>query len=493
MTPTATVAATYDTSIGVGVDANGYANLPLRAGAHRYFVSSATGSDANGCAAAQQPATPMRTIAAAAACMAGGNGDQVLVAEGTSYSEGLPNLDAYAGYSPAYPTVIQSYDPSDPTNEAKYGHATAGHRPVVNTGGAVQSITCCTVSPASYLAIRGFDINPGNKPDMVVNINGSNNLPNNYILIENNIFRYTQLTMGGPQTGTHHVIRKNAFYGEWSPTAHAQGIYLTGTNGITVEDNVFWHVGWKVGVSRDTDPSLGGPTIFRHSIYQQDNTNNAVIRRNLFMDPSATGCSCRSSTSIQENVFIDNPLAIIAGLGDSYNTIQPAGVSIDVGYNAILGDADINSVNPRGGGIQTGNGKQGSAVHNNLIARSRNPSSGIPVALATTANYNQPSYANIDSNVVYQWATAANTVATGGAFPAQDIVTYTNNIWDAATSGTNTNNASVTFPNPYTEAQLFAALGCTDKATCAAQMIEAPELGWAVKARTLLWQGYAMH
>ena len=55
------------------------------------------------------------------------------------------------------------------------------------------------------------------------------------------------------------------------------------------------------------------------SIYQQVDTN-AVIRRNLFMDPSATGCSCRGDTSIQENVFIDNPLSIIAGSGDNYNT-----------------------------------------------------------------------------------------------------------------------------------------------------------------------------
>jgi hypothetical protein len=70
------------------------------------------------------------------------------------------------------------------------------------------------------------------------------------------------------------------------------------------------------------------------------------------------------------------------------------------------------------------------------------------------------------------------------------LPTYTNNLWDAATSGTNTNNAGASFPKPYTEAQLFAALGCTDKATCAARMIETPEAGWAPKARALLWQGY---
>ncbi|MFL6759386.1 hypothetical protein, partial [Sphingomonas sp.] len=73
----------YDASIGNGVDANGFANLPLHSGAHRYFVNSATGNDGNGCSAAQQPATPLKTITAGKNCMAawGNAGDQLLVAE----------------------------------------------------------------------------------------------------------------------------------------------------------------------------------------------------------------------------------------------------------------------------------------------------------------------------------------------------------------------------------------------------------------------------
>jgi hypothetical protein len=409
------------------------------------------------------------------------------VAEGTSYSEGLPNLDAKAGYSFSYPTVIESYDPSDPLNEDKYGRAGSGRRPVVNTGANDQFITCCSNSPASYLAIRGFDISPGDKPDMFLRIIGSGGGSNNYVLIENNIFRYTQLVFDQPQA-VHHVVRKNAFYGEWSPNAHAQGVYDGGTDGLTVEDNVFWHTGWKLGVTRDTDPTLGGPTIFRHSVYQQVNTN-AVIRRNLFMDASATGCSCRGDTSIQENVFIDNPISIIAGEGNDYNVARPNGVTIDVGYNAIIGDADINTANPRGAAIQTGNGKQGSTVHDNLIARSRDPSGVNVSAFSTAAFFAQPSYVAINNNLEYLWAAQGKVTQIAG-YLDQDFPTYANNAWSDPLLGTNTNSGSMTFPNPYTEAQLFAALGCSDKNTCATRMIETPELGWAVKARALLWQGY---
>jgi hypothetical protein len=469
------------------VDANGYADLPLRAGAHRYFVSSASGADGNGCSGAQQAGMPLRSIAAAVACVQAGNGDQVLVAEGTSYSEGLPNLDAHPGYSAASPTVVESYDPSDPTNEAKYGRAANGRRPVVNTGANGQAMTCCGSPAASYLAIRGFDINPGDRPDMTMSFVGSNN----YVLLENNLFRYTSVTFDkyNQAEAAHHVVRKNAFYGEWSANAHSQGIYDSGTDGLVVEDNVFWHTGWKLGVSRDTAPSAGGPTMFRHSVYQQTSTN-ATVRRNLFMDPSATGCSCRGNTAISENVFIDNPLAIIAGMGDDYNTINPNGVSIDIGYNAILGSADINSANPRGMAITTGNGKQGSSTHNNLVVRSASVNGVNTYALMTQANYVLPSYMTYDSNFIYQWATAAQTTFNAGAFPAQDLATYTSNIWDAASSGTNTNNANAALPNPMTAADLYVALGCTEKQTCAARMIETPEAGWAAKARALLWQGY---
>src|SRR5690348_2975021 len=49
-TPVAAVSGgVYDASIGAGVDADGFASLPLRSGAHRFFVNSATGADSNGC------------------------------------------------------------------------------------------------------------------------------------------------------------------------------------------------------------------------------------------------------------------------------------------------------------------------------------------------------------------------------------------------------------------------------------------------------------
>ena len=114
------------------------------------------------------------------------------------------------------------------------------------------------------------------------------------------------------------------------------------------------------------------------------------------------------------------------------------------------------------------------------------------IGFLTQSDYaDKPSYMTYNRNILYQWSNGAQTALSGGA-TAMVFPTYTNNVWDAPASGTNTNNAGATFPNPYTAAQLFTALGCGDKTTCAARMVETPELGWAARARALLWQGYGM-
>jgi len=483
-TPTASVAAVYDTSVGIGVDAAGFANLPLRTGAHRYFVNSAIGSDANGCSGAQQPTKPLKTIDAGKGCVTNGAGDQILIAEGTSYAEGLTNLQAQLGYSAQYPTVVQSYDPSDALNEAKYGHAGQGRRPVVNTGGGSQQITCCGSGHNAYLVIRGLDFNPGDKPDQGMSFVGTTD----YILLENNLFRYTAVgfDIGGSGRSTHHVLRHNSFYGQWSPTNSTGGIYDAGTDLATIEDNVFWHTGWRIGVSRDTDVTLGGPTYFRHPIYQQTNSIGFTIRRNLFMDGAADGGSLRNNVVFTENVSIDDPIGV--GVGGQIT----GGSSSEVSYNAFLGDADVNTTYPRGDAIWAINGQTGSAIHNNLILRRRDPASLNGYAFHLEANLGNISTFDVHHNTIYLWASASanNTLSEIGGTALRP--TYNYNVWDAPSSGTNTNNGSKSFPIPYTRDQMFAALGCTDKPGCAALMIETPELGWGIKARTLLWQGYGL-
>lgn len=428
----------------------------------------------------------MRTLDAARLCIEprAGAGDQIMVAEGTRYAEVLPNLSYRGGFSATYPTVIQSYDPADPANEARYGRATGARRPVLALPGSSSAVTSA-VDSGSYFAFRGLDLDGGNQPGVGVAFVGTNN----YVLFENNVFRQASLSFDRWDGGQaiHHVLRKNAFYGQWHPTGHAQGIYDDGTDSLTVEDNVFWHNGWKVEASRDATPADGGPTMFRHAIYTQTRTS-ALVRRNVFLDPAATGCSCRGDITATENVFIDNPMAVFAGLGNDYNKYRPNGVAIDIGYNLILGDADLNSANPRGQAVNTANGKPGSSVHHNLILRSRNANGPNVLTLNNQAIYDQPSYIAFNDNLVYRFS--PQMAGNGGQYPAQVFTTYTNNAWDAAPTATNTSSADLTLNNPITSVELFAILGCGTKDQCAKIMTNSPEQGWAEKIRTIVWSAY---
>jgi hypothetical protein len=149
----------YNTRIGNGVDANGYANLPLRAGATRYYVGNG-GSDA---ADGLTHATRLATVDAGLAKVVQNNGDQVVVAEGSTFATKFPYINNKHGFSRLYPTVIQSYNPSFPTDETRMGRATGSNRPSFTadmSGG--WTILGAATSPMQNLVIRGFDINPGN-------------------------------------------------------------------------------------------------------------------------------------------------------------------------------------------------------------------------------------------------------------------------------------------------------------------------------------------
>ena len=491
-TPVAAVSGgVYDASIGAGVDADGFASLPLRSGAHRFFVNSARGSDGNGCSSAQQSGTPLKTIAAALACVQDGSGDQVLLAEGTSYNEAIGWLAFKQGFSATYPMVISSYDPADPANEARYGRGDQRNaRPVLT---AVQ--TQLGNGTYNYYAIKGLDFNPGNVASAGFGFIGKAG----YVLVENNIFRYTGLTFDSAEAQTVFpttqklIVRNNAIYGMWNSGGRTGGVYIAGYVGPTLEDNVFYHCGWKIGANRDDDPSVGGATVFSHSYYIQTNTTGAIVRRNLSADGAGDGGIARGDSSFTENLFIDNPAAIGVGGGPSYNTDRPNGVTFDVSYNAIIGDADVNSSHTLGWAINTTNGQQGSRVHNNLIVRSRNPSGPSMSGFSNNAAFDQPSYAQYDHNLMYQWVVSGGAYWPGcGYFPAQCHTSYDSNNWDGTAQGTNTNSGATSFATPYTAAQLYAALGFADKNAFINYAINHPEAHIQRTARSLLFTGYGM-
>jgi hypothetical protein len=473
--------------------------------AHRFIVNGSTGSNTRDGVQAQSTSTPLATIAEAMKYAVSTRGDQILVADNQNYSEIFPNLypSKSNGFSAVHPFVIQTYDPTDPTNEAKYGRPDAGKRPKIGTGGA----TAIAVLSAggTYLAIRGFDFDPGNLSGAQITFNSATN-PVSYVLLENNIFRCVSISFDcntASSQGVGNVFRMNSYFGAYSTTAgiRTSGLYCSNIR-YTQEDCVAWHCGWKLGVSRDTTQASGGiggslgP--FCHSTYSQGDCD-AITRRCLIIDNAADGGHYVGPVTFTENVSINNPYGLGLG-GNAYNVYRPSGSDIQISYNAFLGDNDINSANPLGIGVQNANGTSGSSCHHNIIARSRNPALADHTfaALGTNASYDQPSYMNYHDNVIYNWRASGYDTYEGAVFPLQVHATYNTNIWDDPASGTNVNKASVTFPNAYTVDGLVTALGYSgaDAATRLQALVddakEHPESFIQREALSLAQAGYGI-
>jgi hypothetical protein len=426
-----------------------------------------------------------------------GEGDQILIAQGTSYRAGLSSMEGKSGYSPMYPTVIESYDPADPTNQAKYGQATGNNRPVLNTGGTTtQMFVFGSVAP-KYLAVRGLDFNPGNVPDAEISLFATATGTVDYILFENDIFRYTALgfnagNSAGGVRSQKFILRNCSLYGEYSLTngVGSQGLYISNVDGITLEDNVFWHNGWKVGASRSDPGSAGGATIFNHPIYAQNDTRNMVARRNVFIDTATDGGNLKGGGTYTQNLSIRNPQAAAAGGGTNYNTAAPNGVHIEIAYNAAIGGGQVSTLvqGAYDWGWSAVNGTSDSSVHHNVLARS---SSGAGPAFITTADFNQPSYAAFHDNISYLWSSSGGTTSFSVAsYPAQIYATVASNIWDDPTSGTNINNSSQAFSNAYTESSLLAALGYSDETSFINDVINNPEKHVQRQGVWLMLTGY---
>jgi hypothetical protein len=345
-------------------------------------------------------------------------------------------------------------------------------RPVINTGNNSQSLG----TNWNYLAIRGLNWSPGNVSGPVVQVIGGGGATTNYLLIENNILAHTQLSTGvGDDVvkAKHHIIRGNSVYETWHSSANAHGIFASGIVSLTVEYNVIFRPGWN-GVDREANMAVGGTVgneIFRHGLYQQVNAD-AIIRYNLIAEACATGLSSRGPQLTYGNVLLKCPIHMNTGGGDNFNVHRPNGVLMNIGYNLCLGN-QYTSTAIREGGINTANGRLGTQVHHNAVARSIATVNGI--TFSTNSNLGLPSYSHTHHNREHLWANSGNNFTISEIGGGTSIPTYDNNISSDPTGSGNTNYLSDPPTTAYTEDNLAAAGGYTDYATLMAYAIAHPE------------------
>jgi len=317
------------------------------------YVSSSTGNDAND---GLTSSTPKQTIAAGAALMRTGYPDWLQLKCGDTFTLAASFAWNTAGRSDTERAVFTSYG--------------TGARPI---------ITAPNVSVATFLAGAGSAVNPlsniaviGLELTPVGRVSGSGGpncitfLGKGGITSENFLIEDCKLHGGivgiSAQGSTGQIrnlqIRRNIIYRNFGMPDSSQNVYLDKIDGIEITENFNDYGGW--------DPDFVGSAvdnIFSHAYYIQTNcTGTITIRGNITMRPSSHGLQARAGGTIQDNVFIECPVAFLTGGGDSP---VAGGVTTTVQNNLVHGDRRING-SARGYGIDVKNILSGT-VKNNLV------------------------------------------------------------------------------------------------------------------------------
>ena len=493
--PAPAPAGTYDTRIGLGADAYGVPILTKDANA-RYIYWNPSHPAASDTNAGTDPAAPIKTLKTAWAALRDGYGDWLLMAQGSTSTEGFSNIAIRNGLSAQYPIVVTTYNPADPTNptQMRQGMVTLGTNPT----DSLLDIGDSRAGNRTVFENISFD-----KPAAGTwSVFGLGDGVRKDLMFYNVRFLRTNVSFQGDYTGNvvstrlSNIVFRRCVFAYAYLTGHAQGLYLWTTSGVTVEDSVFYHNGWQ-GSDRNAvsaDPATL-PDIFKHGAYFGTLTDNTVFRRNLVAHNSSHGMQMRGGGVASDNVFASNPLNVHVGGGDHYDSMRPSGVPYSFTNNVIVASADIDKNNPRGFGASFMNTQNGGVASGNIVVNISPASTSNKFALSVAAYFNQPTYLNWTNNIQYQWSSqtlASYTQDLGyNPYPAQTFVTRTGNVIDNETVAGNLTQPTAPFPDPNRSVATYAvANGYATEAAFWSYAIQNPQINWAKQIGDYVRAGY---
>ena len=400
--PSNVVAGTAETW---ALDANGFTVLTPSADTTIIYVSSSTGNDANN---GLTPATPVATVTHAVSLCPSGHPAWILLKCGDTFPMLGNDLIGNAGFP--LPSGTST------TAMSLLGSYGTGDRPLI-TGPLDSTATGLALRGLSNIAIVRLNFYNSTAETFVARLrrvyrrfqgisdtNFSENVQN--ILIEDCVVNFFSDNIDMPLMGsgsmTNFVIRRNIITNSYSTESPSEGIFTSGETNMLIEENVIDHNGW-LG-SRDN--ATTGADIYNHDIYLSAAGSGFVIQDNIIADASSYGMEDRCGGVVQNNLFIDDPLAVAVGLDPDYamENGYPTGQTGTVTGNVILDGNDINPSTPRGEGIEVDGTTIGVTVTNNLVAHmiSAAPNSnGYQSAIALGGQNSI-----VENNTIFDWNAA---------------------------------------------------------------------------------------
>lgn len=397
----------------IPLDGNGWSVLSPSGNSKLVHVSSSAGNDTTGNGTIAQP---YRTINKGYAQLRDGYPDWLLLKNGDTWQEMLGGQVALnnrfhpfskSGKSANEPIVVTSYGTPCLVKPTILSDSIAGLWLSKSSPDTLKNVV--------VNGIRFYANTRDPQSSSYVSANGSAGFTIIYktenILIEDcNFDYYTGNAIQGANANDYAKnikLRRNSITNCYSTASHCQGLFVSKAIGLLIEENTFDHNGWNNTISG------AGATIFNHNIYIHDvvdsithkpNTKKVIVRGNIISRGSSHGLQLRSGGVIENNLFLDNAIALFVRRDSS-----------NVNNNVVLGATDIGGPsNPRGMGIEI-QPCEFITVENNIVAHKPTNtagSNGFAFSLVNNVpadyNYTYCNYVNnpkgiIKNNIAYDW------------------------------------------------------------------------------------------
>ena len=310
-------------------DARGFTVVTPSADSRTIYVSSSRGSDDNDCLT---EANACKTLKRGTSLLRRGHPDHLYLRAGDAWrNEKLQSVRS--GRSTAEPAVVTSYgEGARPRIEAAGKNRSLSF----NTGaqGLLDSVSFIGLHFQNVRLVAGHPEYTGKAEDGDTSmfLGGHKN-----ILLEDNIFDHHKVVFQEWEGNnpTNISVRRNIFTGAYvSTSSYSQNnrpsnMYLSGINGLLLEQNAFDHGGWHATAKG------AGANMYNHNVYAQysDLGNTHVVRENFFTRASSHGIQMRSGGVAEDNFFGRNAIAMLMGYGP--NKPLPAGTPIQAHRNVV--------------------------------------------------------------------------------------------------------------------------------------------------------------
>ncbi|MBB5211847.1 PKD domain-containing protein [Microbulbifer hydrolyticus] len=368
------------------------------------YVSESLGDDAND---GMSSNSPVKSIERGKSLLRDGFPDWLALKAGDVWETGLGGWSK-SGQSESAPMVITSY-----------GQGT--DRPVLKTldrdalrfqggGGSPEYV--------DYLAIYGIHFYAAsrdpNAPEFDPEISSNRGIVwlrgTRGLLIEDNRFDFYKDAITLQEVDGFDIrnvlIKNNVILDSYhlAGGSHAQGIYLSETDTVRIERNVFDHIGWNETVAG------ADRTKFNHSIYVQSDNRDIEIVDNIMARSSSHGVQLRSGGLMEGNVAIRNAIGLM--LGGNSGQGDPGIIR----NNVVLQGRDISSEDLLGWGIDLTSGIVSATVENNIVAHEASEASN-PMAIRESSLSTQ------SNNAIYNWGDQSQP-ASAFADPTRTILSF---------------------------------------------------------------------